>query len=143
MSEKPNLRHVAAVNARRHRGQLHDHAGLPQQPQFSASGVHTGAVFTADLERLLQAIQQWQKCADEFAGTLRRITLATRIQDGSGPVAHAVGTRFNHRLGTDGGIGYAADAYVAGLQRILEGLIQTTEDYARTETENTDPMRSA
>ncbi|HEX4704459.1 MAG TPA: hypothetical protein VH352_20195, partial [Pseudonocardiaceae bacterium] len=91
----------------------------------------------------LQAVRQWQKCADDFAGTLQRITLASRINDGSGPVANALGTRFNHRIGTTGGVGYASDAYLAGLKRILTGLVQTTESYARTEADNTDPMRSA
>jgi hypothetical protein len=119
MSEKPGLRQVQAVDGRRHHGQLHDHSVLAQDQRFSTSGVHTGAVFTAELERLSHALQQWQKCADDFAGTLQRITLAARIQDGSGPVANALGTRFNHRIATAGGIGYAADAYLAGLQQIL------------------------
>jgi hypothetical protein len=143
MSENPDLRQVEAVNGRRHHGQLHDHSFLAREQRFSTSDVHTGAVFTAEVERLLQAIQQWQKCADEFAGTLQRVTLATRIQDGSGPVANALGTRFNHRIGTAGGVGYASDGYLAGLRRILDGLVQTTESYARTEADNTDPMRSA
>jgi hypothetical protein len=143
MSEKPDLRRVRAVDGRRHHGQLHNHSVLARDQRFSTSDVHTGATFTAEVERLSQAVQQWQKCADDFAGTLQRITLATRIQDGSGPVANALGTRFNHRIGTTGGIGYATDAYLAGLQQILEGLVQTTDGYARTEADNTDPMRSA
>lgn len=143
MSEKPDLRHVAAVNGRRHRGQLPPNAALARDQPFSISGVHTGAVFTADVEGLLQAIDRWQKCADEFADRLAQIRLATRIQDGGGPVARALGTRFSHRIGTTGGVGYASHAYLAGLRRVLEGLIQTTEGYARTETDIADPMRSA
>ncbi|HEX4706030.1 MAG TPA: hypothetical protein VH352_28190, partial [Pseudonocardiaceae bacterium] len=63
MSEKPDQRQVTAVDGRRHDGQLHDHSLLARQQRFSTSGLHTGAVFTADVDRLLQAVQQWQKCA--------------------------------------------------------------------------------
>jgi hypothetical protein len=137
---KPDVRQVDAAKARRRHGQLRDHSLLPHDNHFATSDLHTGSVFTADVERLLTAVQKWQQCADSFEDTLRETTLATRITDGTGPVANALGTRFNHRIGTDGGIGYAADAYLAGLQQILAELIETTQGYAQSEQAATDTL---
>jgi hypothetical protein len=130
---KPDLRQVRANQAKQRDGRLHDHSHLPQGHKFGTSDLRTGSVFAADLERLTQAIDQWRQCSDSFEQVLRKTPLSTRIADGSGPIAHALGTRFNHRIGTEGGVGYATDAYLSGLQQILDGLIKTTEGYAQTE----------
>jgi hypothetical protein len=131
MTDKPGR--IQAENNHRHHGQLHQHSFLPNQGQFSASDLHAGTVFTAELDRLLESVQAWDRCRAAFAEKLSGTTLPTKIQDGSGPVAHAVGTRFSHRIGTAGGIGYAAHVYVQRLEQILEGLIQTAQGYAHTE----------
>lgn len=131
---------VDAGAARRHDGQLRDHSLLAHIKQFDASDLHAGSTFTAQVEGLLTAIRKWQQCADTFQDTLSTTSLSTHITDGSGPVANALGTRFNHRIGTDGGIGYAADAYLSGLQQILAGLIETTQGYAQSDQTFADTL---
>lgn len=137
---KHDARQVDAANARRHHGQLRDHSLLPHIKQFDTTDLHAGTAFTAQVEGLLTAIGKWQQCADTFEDTLRTTALSTHITDGSGPIANALGTQFNHRIGTAGGIGYAADAYLSGLQRILTGLIQTTQGYAQADQTFTDSV---
>ncbi|HEX3591429.1 MAG TPA: hypothetical protein VHV74_17555 [Pseudonocardiaceae bacterium] len=131
---------VDAAGARRHDGQLRDHSLLAHVKRFDTSDLHAGSTFTAQVEGLLAAIRKWQQCADTFEDTLSTTSLSSHIKDGSGPVANALGTRFNHRIGTDGGIGYAADAYLSGLQEILAGLIQTTQGYAQSDQTFADTL---
>lgn len=138
--DQRDVRQVDAAKARRHHGQLRDHSLLAHDKQFDTSDLHTGSTFTAQVDGLLTAIEKWQQCADTFEDTLRKTTLSARITDGSGPIANALGTRFNHRIGTEGGIGYAADAYLSGLQQILAGLIQTTQGYAQSDQTFTDTL---
>lgn len=125
---KPDLRQVE-----RHQGQLHNHSFLPHDRKFSGSDLHTGSTFTADVDRLVRAIDKWRQCSDQFSEVVRETPLSAHITDGSGPIANALGSRFDHRIGSAGGVGYATDAYLAGLRQILEGLIQTTAGYSQSE----------
>jgi hypothetical protein len=135
LAERPTKTQGEQVTqpARRHHGQLRNHSLLPQANRFSSTELHAGSTFTAEVDRLISAVENWKQCIDEFQEKLSEITLSTHITDGSGPVAHALGTRFDHRIGTAGGIGYATDAYLAKLRQILEGLNQTTVGYVQSE----------
>jgi hypothetical protein len=131
--DHPDIRQVDAAVARRRHGQLRNHSLLSHEQHFSASDLHTGSQFALDVDRLLKAVRNWQECSDTFENTLHETSLSTHITDGSGPVANALGNRFNHRLGTDGGVGYAADAYLAGLQQILVNLIESAQGYTQSD----------
>ena len=122
--------------ARRHKGQLHQHSSLRHHGPFDTASLVAGTTFEADLGKLLAAVRKWEDCLASFNGTLDDTPLTAPIQDGTGPVAHALGARFNHRIGGQGGIGYAAMAYAHKLEQILVGLTQTTDNLAQTE-ENT------
>lgn len=133
MGEGRSHQDGSANSAHRNAGRLHNHSVLHHHDPFNTSGLVAGTTFEADLRRLLTAVQKWEECLDSFTKTLAGTALSTTIRDGTGPVAHVLGARFNHRIGAHGGIGYAATAYVRKLEQILAGLTQTADNIAQTD----------
>ena len=90
-------------------------------------------MFEADLQELLGAVEQWAGELKNFQESVSPIARPVTISDGTGPVACLLGRRFDHRLGGEGGIGWASNAYITQFEAILLGLIESAKDYADTE----------
>ncbi len=118
---------------RRHQGQLHNRSFLTHHGPFKTADLAAGTTFEADLRKLLTAVQRWEECVDSFDKTVDGMPLAASVPDGTGPVAHALGARFNHRVSADAGVGYAALAYARRLAQLRAGLTQTLDNLARAE----------
>jgi hypothetical protein len=116
---------------------LHPDSSTGTTTDFTNTQLQAGRTFQAHLDALLAAVKSWEDCLSGFQKAASPLTRPATIPDGNGPVAHHLGTRFNHRLGVQGGVGYAADAYVKQFVAILEGLTQSAQNYAAVEERNT------
>ena len=61
--------------------------------------------------------------------------MTAAVQDGTGPVAHVLGPRFNHRIGDAGGVLYAVDMYRQRLRQLLDGLTETATNLEGAEAD--------
>ncbi|HEX9335294.1 MAG TPA: hypothetical protein VF892_05400 [Pseudonocardiaceae bacterium] len=61
--------------------------------------------------------------------------MAGAVRDGTGPVAHVLGPRFNHRIGATGGVLWAVKAYQQRLRELLAGLNETAANIERAEAD--------
>lgn len=139
--DTPNTtRGAQALDRQRHIGQLHWHSSAGAATDFTNAQVQAGQTFQADLGRLLMAVKRWAGCLSDFQESASSLAQPVTLADGSGPVAHYVGSRFNHRLSAEGGVGYAANTYVRQFEAILEGLIQSAKDYDAVEERNATTM---
>lgn len=143
MGTPSTTRGAQALDRRRDAGRLRQNSSTGSTTDFTNAQLHAGSTFQADLTSLLTAVEHWDNYLSDFQKAAARLAQPATIADGSGPVAHHLGPRFDHRLGVQGGIGYAADAYVKQFEAILEGLIQSAQNYAAVEHSNTATMNDS
>lgn len=113
----------------------HKHSGLDSTP---------GGGFAVQLPEFNAIVQSLARQCDEFMTALDRANgLATKLPDGSGPIASVVGHAFTHRLGAEGGMQYALRTHIAHLSRIVASLQQMATGYQSGEDAATDAIASA
>ncbi len=128
-------------------GDLAKHAKMPKVHHY---GKHTGldsnlgGGFEVQLPEFNAVVLSLAEQCNEFMQALEGANgLASKLPDGSGPIASIVGHAFNHRLGAEGGMRYAMRTHVEHLTRIVTSLQQMASTYQEGEEQAKNAISDA
>jgi uncharacterized protein YukE len=131
------------VNNQRKHGALSKKDKVPKAAHFTGAGDLRAAngSFSVELEAFQAAMSKLANRFDDFTDEVNSAPeLAAALPAGSGPVADTLGPAFRHRLGSDGGMDYAIRVNMDQLNKILDALRTTMDNYTRVEQETTDAI---
>lgn len=136
---------AARFRSERRHGQLSQHVAPPKTDKFTgADAVHSGDSFSVDLAELQQALRDMADLSVQFDEHVRSAAaLPEQIPTGVGPVGDAVGIRFNHRLGEQGGIQQAINTMIRQIDLLVNNIRDTTDHYTQADQGAADFIAAA